>query len=233
MTSLNISDADIPDLNGKVAVVTGGASGIGLAASYILSAHNARVYILDLNPPDTSFSITSTTTAPITPPNTSTPPLPHNIIYIPCSTAKWADLTSAFSRIISENSRIDIAIANAGVSEECDYFTDTFDEEGILQEPKWGVLDVNLRGTLGFLKLAISSMRKSGGGSLVITSSATAYSPEQSLPVYSSSKFAVSWFSCFLFFLSFTLPGFVCLYFRSSFCDWISSWTLYSCLQPA
>jgi NAD(P)-dependent dehydrogenase (short-subunit alcohol dehydrogenase family) len=89
--------------------------------------------------------------------------------------------------------RVDVAVANAGVSEEADYFADTFDEAGALVEPAYGVLDVNLRGVLNFTKLAISSMRRLHvSGSIVITSSATAYSPEHSLPVYSAAKLAVS-----------------------------------------
>lgn len=101
---------------------------------------------------------------------------------------KWAELRQAFDRI----GKVDIAVANAGVSEETDYFKDTFDDAGRLLEPEYQVLDVNYRAVLSFIKLSLSKMRKAGGGSIVITSSATAYSPEQSLPVYSSSKLAVS-----------------------------------------
>lgn len=70
---------------------------------------------------------------------------------------------------------------------------DTFDSEGLLVEPKYAVLDVNLRGVLNFVKLGLSQMRRvKTKGSIVITSSATAYAPEQSLPIYSSGKLAVS-----------------------------------------
>ena len=79
------------------------------------------------------------------------------------------------------------------MSEEQDYFADTFDEAGEMLEPKYNVIEVNYRGVLNFVKLATSYMRREGkGGSIVITSSATAYSPEQSLPVYSATKLAVS-----------------------------------------
>lgn len=72
------------------------------------------------------------------------------------------------------------------------HFDDTFDEQGELLEPSRAVIDVNLVGTLSFCKLALSYMRRQGtGGSVVIVSSATAYSPEHSLPVYSACKLAV------------------------------------------
>lgn len=70
---------------------------------------------------------------------------------------------------------------------------DSYDENGNLLEPSYNVIDTNYRGTLNFIKLALNSMRKhSIEGSIVITSSATAYSAEQSLPVYSGTKAAVS-----------------------------------------
>ena len=96
-----------------------------------------------------------------------------------------------------------------------DWLNDSFEDGGDcgadkLKEPEYKVMDVNLRGVLNFIKLAIRAMRKNGdaaeasgrdkpsGGSIVITSSATAYAPEQSLPVYSASKLAVR-FPIFLF----------------------------------
>ena len=88
---------------------------------------------------------------------------------------------------------VDFAFANAGVSEETNYFADVLDAEGELQEATFSVLDVNLRGVLNFVKLAWSTMRKHNiQGSIVITTSATAYAPEQSLPVYAAGKLAVS-----------------------------------------
>ncbi|KAK3946265.1 hypothetical protein QBC46DRAFT_415170 [Diplogelasinospora grovesii] len=175
MTSLNISESDIPRLDGKVAIITGGAAGIGLATAKLLASRGCTVHILDINPPDDDDL-----------------PLPPTIIYTHCDVTDWASLLSAFSAAATP--RVDIAIANAGVSQECDYFADTFDPRtGQLEEPNWGVLNVNFRAVLNFTKLAISAFRRQGGGggaggSLVITASATAYSPEYSLPVYSAVK---------------------------------------------
>lgn len=107
-----------------------------------------------------------------------------------CDVTSWKQLTSVFKKI----PHVDIAVANAGVSEEVDYFADVFDEAGELLEPQYSVLEVNVRSTINFIKLALSKFsNQSPGGSLVITASATAYSPEQSLPVYSATKLAVSY----------------------------------------
>ncbi|KAJ6134163.1 hypothetical protein N7523_000485 [Penicillium sp. IBT 18751x] len=169
MTSLQIADHDIPDCTGKIVLISGGCSGIGFSAGKLFAAHGARVLLLDRNPP-------------AEPLNSS------RLEYFPCDVTSWSDLLAAFQHA----GRVDVAVANAGVSEEADYFADTFDEAGVLVEPAYGVLDVNLRGVLNFTKLAISSMRRLHvSGSIVITSSATAYSPEHSLPVYSAAKLAL------------------------------------------
>lgn len=135
----------------------------------ILASKGARVFILDLAPPDESIPVGAT--------------------FVQCDTTSWADLKSAYRQA----GHVDIAIANAGVSEQQDYFEDRYDEVGELLEPQYKVIDINLRGVLNFVKLALSYMRREGtGGSIVVTSSATAYAPEQSLPVYSATKHAVS-----------------------------------------
>ncbi|KAI0474772.1 short chain dehydrogenase reductase [Xylaria cf. heliscus] len=169
MAALTINEESIPPLEGKVAIVTGGCSGIGLSAASILARKGAEVHILDLN-------------------ETSGPLPPGRIHFHKCNVAKWEQLRNVFDEI----PQIDFAFANAGVSEEIDYFADAFDENGKLQEPAYAVLDVNFRAVVNFVKLAWSSMRKNKiPGSIVITTSATAYAPEQSLPVYAGAKLAL------------------------------------------
>ena len=151
--------------------ILGGASGIGLASAKILAAHGATVHVLDLTKADADG-----------PPNHS------NINFSICDVASWTELLAAFERI----GHVDIAVANAGVSQEADYFADSFTSDGKLEEPKYEVLNVNLRAVLNFVKLSLSAFQKQGpGGSLVITASSTALSPEQSLPVYSATKLGV------------------------------------------
>lgn len=117
-----------------------------------------------------------------------------SIFFHQCDIANWPLLRSIFDSV----GYVDVVVANAGVSQEADYFADSFDENGELLEPEYRVLDINVRATLNVVKLALRAFRRQwggrtdGGGSLVITSSATAYSPELSLPVYSASKLAVS-----------------------------------------
>lgn len=147
---------------------TGGSSGIGLATAKILASKGVEVIVLDICQPKET--------------------LPAAIRYQKCDISKWPELRAAFSTA----GPIHIAIANAGQSEDGSYLTDSYDEQGNLLEPTYNVIDTNFRGTLNFVKLALNSMRKNDiKGSIVITASATAYSAETSLPVYSGTKAAV------------------------------------------
>lgn len=106
-----------------------------------------------------------------------------------CNVASWDELRDVFEGLPS----FEYVFANAGVSEECDYFSDALDADGRLMEPSYSVLDTNFRAVLNTVKLGWSLMRRRRvQGSIVITTSATAYAPEQSLPVYSGGKLAVS-----------------------------------------
>ncbi|KAI0550325.1 short chain dehydrogenase reductase [Xylaria curta] len=169
MTSLYLKESDIPDLSGKVAVITGGCSGIGLATGRILAARNATIHALDISAPN--------------PEDGSSPPTWHSRIV---DVSNWCQLAAAFKDI----GNIDIAIANAGMSEDFDFFTNIASSEA--SEPNYRCIDVNLKAVINFVHLALSAFEKQGyGGSIVLTASATGYSPEQSLPVYSATKAGV------------------------------------------
>jgi NAD(P)-dependent dehydrogenase (short-subunit alcohol dehydrogenase family) len=149
---------------------------MGLATARLLASRGATVYILDQNQPRDADL-----------------PLPASVTYIPCDVTNWSQQVAAFEQA---GPQIDLAVACAGMGEGAvDYFADSFDASGKLLDPPMATMDVNYGGVLKFVKLAVSCMRRSGrGGSVVVVASATAYSPEIGLPVYSSLKAAVgSW----------------------------------------
>ncbi|KAF2492609.1 NAD(P)-binding protein, partial [Lophium mytilinum] len=187
MSSLHIDETSIPNLTGKVALITGGASGIGFAAASILNAHGATVHILDRNPPSSTSSVPSIRGA-----------LPHDMRFHECDVTDWQRLRGVFAIV----GHVDYVFANAGVSETEEFLADNFEEDGgsetqdgrihHLREPGYAIINTNLRAVLNAIKLAHYAMKRDGtGGSIVITASATAYSPEQSLPVYSALKLAI------------------------------------------
>ncbi|KAH7028654.1 putative short chain dehydrogenase/ reductase [Macrophomina phaseolina] len=203
MTALDIKEEDIPRLDDKVVIVTGtwGSSGIGLATARIFQARGAHVHVLDLHPVDEDFdcfcspwpaAAAAADRARKHATDTAAAPRRGTITYRHCDVADWTSLRQAFADI----GHVDIAVANAGVSEHGDFFADALDEAGLLAEPRYAVIDVNLRAVLNFIKLSVSVFRRQrqqskGGGAIVLTSSATAYAPELSLPVYSAVKLSV------------------------------------------
>lgn len=160
----------------------GGASGIGFATAQILARHGAKVFILDLNKPEDE-------------PDSSL------IEYKKCNVTDWAELCSIFMSI----DHIDMVFANAGISENEPFLQDDLavDVEGCPLEPTYPVLDVNLRSVLNVIKLSWRIMKgQSEGGSIVLTSSSTAYSPEIGIPLYSALKSAVSFLKMANYFLA-------------------------------
>lgn len=168
----------------KQLILSGGASGIGLAAARIFAHRGANVTVLDIVPIDDYFDIFEV-------PGKTTGPSPlqgepsGSISYRYCDVTDWESLRDIFLSF----EHIDIAVANAGVSQDPGYFDDVLDENGKLAEPQHLVVDVNFRSVLNFAKLAVRQSRKQKtASSLVVTTSILGYCPEQSLPVYSATK---------------------------------------------
>lgn len=105
----------------------------------------------------------------------------------------WDDQLNIFEQTIKKRGRVDIVIANAGIDEVAeDVFVDTYDNEGKLKAPSLIVLDVNIRGVIFTIKLALSYFRRLNiRGSLVATGSAASYLDTPGIPVYNAAKHGV------------------------------------------
>jgi NAD(P)-dependent dehydrogenase (short-subunit alcohol dehydrogenase family) len=161
----------MPRLTGKVAVITGGAGGIGQAAARQFSAEGASVVLVDREESalqDVVGSIGddkgSYVVADVTQPEET-----EN--YVKAAIERWGG--------------IDIYLANAGiegmVSPIPDYPHDMFDQ----------VMAVNVRGVWLGLKYVIPAIQERGGGSIVITSSTAGIGGTAGMSAYSTSKHAV------------------------------------------
>ena len=140
------------NLKGKVAVISGGASGIGLGTGKLLAECGAKVVLLDVNAERGEAAAKEITDE-------------GNIaVFKKCNVTSNADCKETIETIEKELGRIDILFNNAGVT-----VRKTVAE---LEENEWDfVLDVGLKGTYLLSKYTIPVMAKNGGGSIINTGS--------------------------------------------------------------
>jgi len=139
-------------LDGKVAVISGGASGIGLGTAKRLTEFGARVALLDINDENGKKAVDEIEK------------LDGNAIYIKCDVRSKSACQNAVDFVITKYGKIDILFNNAGVAVR----KNTID----LNEEEWDlVLDVTLKGIYMLSHFAIPHMIKNGGGSIINTGS--------------------------------------------------------------
>lgn len=146
-----IQKKEVLNLNGKVAVISGAASGIGLATAQLLSAYGATVKMLDVN--EVGFEEAKKICDE-----------GRSAKFYKCDVTSYENCKQVIDNIEKEEGRIDILFNNAGVT-----VRKTVVE---LEEREWDfVLDVGLKGTYLLSKFTIPVMTKNGGGSIVNTGS--------------------------------------------------------------
>jgi NAD(P)-dependent dehydrogenase (short-subunit alcohol dehydrogenase family) len=152
-------------LSGKVAVVTGGASGIGLAIAERLIAEGAQVAIFDISDPVVAAER-----------------LGENALGLAVDVANEDNVISALGSAVEHFGKLDIVVNNAGVDGAiapiADSPLDAFDH----------LMAVNLRGVFVMTKHAIPYLLKSDGPSVINISSGTVSKATPGLAPYSSSK---------------------------------------------
>ena len=158
-------------LSGRVALVTGAASGIGAATAQLLAARGAAVYCADLELTDVERIQRAG----------STGPLPASLRFDVRSEADWED---SLATVLRQQGRLDTLVHAAGISAAAPLVDTTFAE--------WRrVLETNLDGTFLAIKHGIRAMQV-GGGAIVIIGSASGIRPAAGAAAYSTSKAAVS-----------------------------------------
>ncbi|MGE0760407.1 MAG: SDR family NAD(P)-dependent oxidoreductase [Pirellulaceae bacterium] len=155
-------------LRDRVAVVTGGASGIGRATALLLAEHGVRVYVGDFDPlPESSAEFRQL-----------------GIVERRCDVRQESDVRALIAAAAEAQGGIDILVNNAGIG-MVKPITEVTEEE-------WDAcLDTNLKGAFFGCKHAIPAMKRRGGGSIVNISSNAGLLPRSHDPVYSISKAAL------------------------------------------
>lgn len=154
-------------LSDKIALVTGGSSGIGLASAQELAAQGATVYITGRRQEELDTAV-----ALIGP----------SAKAIRADASVLSDLDTVFSTILSESGRLDVLFANAGGG-------DMMPLGAITEEHFDRIFGTNVRGVLFTVQKALPLMAK--GASIILTGSTAAAKGTASFSVYSASKAAV------------------------------------------
>lgn len=148
-------------MQGKVVLVTGGASGIGAAVAARLAAEGARVVAADLTAPDGGFAL----------------PEPGDIAPLRMDVSDEASVAAGFAHL----TQLDGLFHAAGIAKDVPFLDTTvefFDH----------VIAINLRGTFLVGQAAARLMRQHGGGSIVNVSSVSGMRGNVGRSAYGASK---------------------------------------------
>src|SRR5436190_22037589 len=155
-------------LTEKVAVITGGAGGIGQAAGRLFAEEGARVLLVDLQEDALRDAVASIGGEAAS--------------YAVADTTEPAQVERFVGTAVERYGGIDVFLANAGIEGQLapitEYSVEMFDR----------VIAVNVRGVWLGLKYVIPAMRERGGGSIVITSSTAGIRGSVGTSAYTTSK---------------------------------------------
>jgi NAD(P)-dependent dehydrogenase (short-subunit alcohol dehydrogenase family) len=150
------------EFGGLVAVVTGGASGIGAATARLLQERGARVAVLDRG----------------------TDGAPDGVLALRCDVTHAAAVDAAVGTVVERLGGLDVLVNNAGIG--------ATGHVGENDDAEWArVLDVNVTGMARVTRAALPHLRRSAHAAVVNTCSAVAFVGVRQRALYSASKGAV------------------------------------------
>lgn len=158
-------------LDGKIAIVTGGAGGIGKETAKLFLSEGASVVLVDLDESALKESAAELGS--------------DKVSYTAADVSVDHEVSDAIASASEVHGQIDIIFANAGIEGAItpivDYPMEVFDK----------LISVNVRGVFSTLRHGIPVMAASGGGSIIITSSIAGLRGFAGLSAYVTSKHAV------------------------------------------
>jgi NAD(P)-dependent dehydrogenase (short-subunit alcohol dehydrogenase family) len=164
-------------VQGKVALVTGGASGIGAAVAELLAREGASVVVTDIDDLGGPELVAAISKAG------------HEAIFLHqdvTSEDRWVEVVADIEKRFS---RLDILVSNAGIGILVPSIVDMTLEDWRRQTA------INLDGVFLSVKHCLPAMRRSGGGSIILMSSLAGLRGSPGLSGYSATKGAVRLFA--------------------------------------
>ncbi len=172
------TDSPIPkqgELAGKVALITGAASGIGLAITRRFICEQALVAMVDFNVDKLGRARDELVRMDAG----------AHILTVPCDITNESDVVAAVQSIVDHFGRLNVVVNNAGVS------VSVPSDECTLEQWNW-VMNVNCTGSFLISREAIKAFKKQpDGGALVFINSDNSLKPSKHFLAYNSSKAAV------------------------------------------
>ncbi|KAJ5278601.1 hypothetical protein N7478_003973 [Penicillium angulare] len=171
---MNFPEATIfPVLKDKVAIVTGGAQGMGKATASVFLRAGAKVVIADLKEEQGAQVAEELSSL-------------GEVRFVRTDISKSEDVQALIAETVRAFGKLDVAINNAAM---------TPDQTSLVEadEDYWRrLIDVNLTGTALCCKYEMQQMRKQGTpGSIVNIASINAYMPQPNMPAYTAAKHAL------------------------------------------
>jgi len=168
------------EIKGKVAVVTGGAQGIGLESAKLLAKEGAKVAILDFNQEAMDKAVTE---------------IGNGAVAIKANVADEASVTAAFDAIVQQLGGVDIAVLNAGILRDgllVKVDKETGKVKGRMTREQWqAVIDVNLTGVFLTGREAAARMIDGGRKGVLVLMSSIARHGNMGQSNYSAAKAGV------------------------------------------
>ena len=161
----------MPKHEGKVAVITGGNSGIGLATAQRLASEGAFVFITGRRKPELDVAVKL---------------IGKNVTAVQGDVSNLADLDRLYTSVRQQKGRIDILFANAGLGE--------FAPLGAITEAHYDkTFNANVKGVLFTVQKALPLF--ADGGSIILNASIVSIKGTPALSVYSATKAALRSFA--------------------------------------
>jgi len=154
-------------LQGKVAVITGGTTGIGFAAAKLFVEEGAYVFITGRRQKELDAAVEA---------------IGDNVTGVQGDVSKLADLDRLYETVKAEERRIDVVFANAGVGEFAAL-------GGVTEEHFDKLFNINVKGALFTVQKALPLLND--GGSIILTGSVGSVKGTPAFWVYGATKAAI------------------------------------------
>ncbi len=161
-------------LEGKVAIVTGAAEGMGAATLHVFARAGAHVLAADVNAEVGEATVASVREAG------------GSASFFAADVSDWSQVEAMVKAAVERYGRLDCAVNNAGVSPDSQPLAD-------LTEAEWDrVIGVNLRGVAICLKYELAQLVAQGaGGAIVNIGSVNSFRPQPNMAAYNAAKHGV------------------------------------------